>query len=444
MSRIRIEDLPPADENLTPEELEQIEGAGRPSFRPSLEGLEGREMYAVNLGNVLPGGLPGTALVRQIPLLKEMQIQHKEELGTKTFLQGDDYSIQVRTFKDGNETVHAIEVRRIHGAQQVFYALEGPDHRYTVITTVPGQAPVTRKYDVGGFRYEGEAAGGKLRFLVATVSGETKHVEAYEGFDDKSDDKAILVSREIYDNKGILVSKGIYRDGKLVSRYTFINGVKAQGVLRNDGKWEVTTTGTLAVEGFTKRVEVFDKVDGKLLSRNTTNMKFFLGDKHLSTVLPYVQELWFADGGYHKHVWKKEAHGPEGSNDHISRTVISNGMMIVTGYHLKGNTVYNGALAAESADATVTWTYQLNADNTIKSLAGYQAIEGNWSASWSPGGWSEWYPRQYGAPVFPPPVTIPDGIAWKGWETQFNWKGQRPIENGRWRVFDEYLKGLPQ
>jgi len=39
MARIRIEDLPP-DADLTPEELEQIYGgAGRPSFRPSLEGL---------------------------------------------------------------------------------------------------------------------------------------------------------------------------------------------------------------------------------------------------------------------------------------------------------------------------------------------------------------------------------------------------------------------
>ncbi len=45
MSRIRIEDLP-LGENLTPEEEALILGAGRQSFRPSLESLENREVPA--------------------------------------------------------------------------------------------------------------------------------------------------------------------------------------------------------------------------------------------------------------------------------------------------------------------------------------------------------------------------------------------------------------
>ena len=40
MARIMIEDLSPADESLTPEELEQIEGAGRRLFRPESLSLE--------------------------------------------------------------------------------------------------------------------------------------------------------------------------------------------------------------------------------------------------------------------------------------------------------------------------------------------------------------------------------------------------------------------
>jgi exo-beta-1,3-glucanase (GH17 family) len=55
MARIRIEELPPAD-NLMPEEMEQIFGAGRTSFRPMLEGLETRDLMASHShGALLPG-----------------------------------------------------------------------------------------------------------------------------------------------------------------------------------------------------------------------------------------------------------------------------------------------------------------------------------------------------------------------------------------------------
>jgi hypothetical protein len=53
MARIKIEDLPVA-ENLTPEQEELLEGAGLRSFRPTLEGLEGREMMDAGLGSGLP------------------------------------------------------------------------------------------------------------------------------------------------------------------------------------------------------------------------------------------------------------------------------------------------------------------------------------------------------------------------------------------------------
>src|SRR5262249_51371500 len=54
MARIRIDDLP-IPEKLTPEEEEQIRGAGR--FRPTLEALENREMYAADLGAALAPSL---------------------------------------------------------------------------------------------------------------------------------------------------------------------------------------------------------------------------------------------------------------------------------------------------------------------------------------------------------------------------------------------------
>jgi hypothetical protein len=45
MARIRIDDLPPA-EGLAPEQEERLAGAGLKSFRPTLEGLEAREVPA--------------------------------------------------------------------------------------------------------------------------------------------------------------------------------------------------------------------------------------------------------------------------------------------------------------------------------------------------------------------------------------------------------------
>jgi hypothetical protein len=53
MARIKVEDLPVAD-NLTPEQEELIQGAGRRSFRPKLEGLEDRQLMASHLAASLP------------------------------------------------------------------------------------------------------------------------------------------------------------------------------------------------------------------------------------------------------------------------------------------------------------------------------------------------------------------------------------------------------
>jgi hypothetical protein len=53
MARIRIEDLPVA-EDLTAEQEELIQGAGPKSFRPKLEGLEDRQRMAPHLAGTLP------------------------------------------------------------------------------------------------------------------------------------------------------------------------------------------------------------------------------------------------------------------------------------------------------------------------------------------------------------------------------------------------------
>ena len=73
MARIKIDDLPVA-ENLTPEQEEQIQGAGLRSFRPTLESLEGREMMDAGLGHglqppVLRPAVGGAGQVGHVRLL---------------------------------------------------------------------------------------------------------------------------------------------------------------------------------------------------------------------------------------------------------------------------------------------------------------------------------------------------------------------------------------
>lgn len=52
MTRIRIEDLAPV-EDLTPQEMEELFGAGRFSFRPTFEALEAREMMDAGIGHAV-------------------------------------------------------------------------------------------------------------------------------------------------------------------------------------------------------------------------------------------------------------------------------------------------------------------------------------------------------------------------------------------------------
>jgi hypothetical protein len=192
--------------------------------------------------------------------------------------------------------------------------------------------------------------GGEYRWVVTTTSQRsTQIIEVFEGF-------------------GMRGEGG----GQLLSRDTVTNGVTVHGELK-DGKWEVTTPGT---NDFQKRTEVFDKVDGTLLSRNT-----LYGDS-------YVEEVWGDKGAYTKNVWKTEQHGAEGSKDHIYKLVVANGEMKVTGYHLKGYRVYNGIYEYDTEDGTVTWIYKLKADGTVDKLVYYHAEDfhnaklGTYSATW--------------------------------------------------------------
>jgi hypothetical protein len=136
----------------------------------------------------------------------------------------------------------------------------------------------------------------------------------------------------------------------------------------------------------------------------------------------WVEEVWGADGTYTKNVWTKRAHGAEGSEDHVSRTVVHNGVMTVTGFNLK-NFVF--LETGETYPATVTWTYLLNENNAVNYLIRYDArvIAGDSdivSANWDFETGGEW--EHTGNPSHRiqegfqrPPNSIDDGSDWSGW-----------------------------
>jgi exo-beta-1,3-glucanase (GH17 family) len=88
MARIHIEDLSPTD-NLMPEEMGQIFGAGRNSFRPMLENLETRDLMAAHFrGALLPGltagarpldSVMGQALPAHTPQVHGLQASHGQQ-----------------------------------------------------------------------------------------------------------------------------------------------------------------------------------------------------------------------------------------------------------------------------------------------------------------------------------------------------------------------------
>jgi hypothetical protein len=489
MSRTRIEDLPPADENLTPEELAEIEGAGRPSFRPTLEGLEDRQLMAANvtaalspagvlqvegtpnddvvaikgIGNqiqvlsgvgasqklvnqfdagkvnsintLMGGGSDQVTLTNLGKLSLDVTIKEWDAGGrhNKETTMADGDKVLEQSWQAGNKTLHFVTVDQwCPGDRRAERTLTGEDNGNGFVVTrtfahmsqkegdpLKGIGQIRMKFDRYGGMWDGGAwvpevgqklverdgqpfngewktINGESRWVVTTGSQQTTHrIEAYERFGIRGEGA-----------------------GRLLSRDTTTGGVKVHGELK-DGKWVVTTAGS---KDFQTRTEVFDKADGTLRSRNTLYSA------------SYVEETWGDTNVYTKNVWRVEKHGAEGSNDHIYKVVIANNPttgnreMTVTGYHVKGYRVYNGAYEYDTEDGAVTWIYKLKKDGTIDKLVYYRAADfansrlGTYSATWFGGdgygmlksghsrnhcdndytfGWAEWKPWYYSA-----------GIAW--------------------------------
>jgi hypothetical protein len=470
MARIHINDLPPTD-GLTPEQEEQILGAGRKSFRPMLESLENREMYTVDATAALTAGVlnvqglhapwtpqdaaaalhqvgsqiqvlsglkneivrwfdaaqvkpidmlmsGGNALVNLIGLGKlsaDARFSTKGDEGTadvryinqavNSFREWDEggrhnkettmangHIVLEQSWEAGGLTKHFVTVsdKDPQGNKRTLVTAEdnGDGTPFVVTTTSPGYNQVVTKFDRYGGMWNGKAwvaaenqklveRGGKqvvgewkkesdgtLRWVVTTGPESDKHIEKYQG----------------YGQNG-------YGEGQLLVEDYKGDALSRRETIQTDGTRTVENFGVENGSKFIKQTEVYN--GNVLKSRVTVNL-----DRTL------VEETWGADKNgiavYTKNVWRTEHHGAEGSKDHISKTVITDGRMIVTGYHLKGIPVYHGLLKYGSDDATVTWVYKLNSDNTILSLDGYRAVEKSWSKEYS----ATWVRESWGSVPF--------------------------------------------
>ena len=218
--------------------------------------------------------------------------------------------------------------------------------------------------------------------MITTGTEKERRVEVFEGFGRGGEGSGLPTVHDRRDCEDFDKQVDLFdpRSGKLLSarprRTARRPGPSRRRSTARSGGWQRPP----ARKDFTKRVEVFEKADGR--SVRTTGgalQKGVLlaggGEQRV-----FIEEQW--GQRYTKNVWKTEAHGGPGSADHISKTEIWDGIMTVQGYHLKRVTVTNGAIASQSTDATVTWFYRLNADNSINRLTQWGAVDGGYSATW--------------------------------------------------------------
>lgn len=141
MARIKIEDLPVV-ENLTPEEEELIFGAGRPSFRPTLESLENREMMDAGFGSALQTPLAQSssgdnqlALVRQFASETTRQVNHIVGSAIQTAQQVNQF---VHSALETAQTAHT--ALRQAAIDQLFAGF-GRQNLPQSLGQAPGQSP---------------------------------------------------------------------------------------------------------------------------------------------------------------------------------------------------------------------------------------------------------------------------------------------------------------
>src|SRR5262245_36459177 len=265
MARITIDDLPAAPE-LPPEQEEQVQGAGPKSFKPSIESLEGREMYAADLAGALAPGLlapvkaaaPDPAPAQQHLLVNHTQVERVGDASAPTARQAahaaPDLALDAALW--GASSVTAADAPAVSALP--------PDRPGEDVHTIDGFTVRERRYEADGrLRYEVEVSDRGGRVVL-------RGRQTDSGFDVEQDGLGAaekVVSR--YDRVGGKWEGGAWAPDPgqtLRSRTdTLRTGGQVDGVLTADGKWVEKTTGT---GGFWEQTDTYARRGGDLLSRD--------------------------------------------------------------------------------------------------------------------------------------------------------------------------------
>jgi hypothetical protein len=350
------------------------------------------------------GKLPGSARHIGLGEGQSADVQYTNQRGEKVTEAVKEYDQGGRHNKETALTIGNRQYKVVEQSWQAgdktnhFVTVDGPGGRwvtgedngngFVVKSQKPGVSgsEVTTRFDRYGGMWDGQAwvpeAGQKLmtpdgqnvlgewqdgKWRVYTYPDGGRQIDTYEGFGRRGEG-ANLVFREIYDTKTIIRRNETYEGGQLVQRgteYQNAKGLVVVGERQTDGTWK-ERLGTVdkdgqnfvATTGVGSRTEVYDKADGRLLSRVR------------GTTAGWVEESW-ANGFYIRNVWTKQDHGAVGSADHVSRTVIKDGIGTTETFHAK-DVQYVGGWQKYKGDAYVKARYLINADGTLKELLSFE------------------------------------------------------------------------
>jgi hypothetical protein len=182
--------------------------------------------------------------------------------------------------------------------------------------------------------------------------------------------------------------------------------------LQRDGTWKVTTFGRTdrsageGFRGFKTQTEVFDRMGGKLLSYE----KIYTDGQSIRK--EWIAGQWVevtreANGSYTKNVWKKQDHGGDGSEDHISKSILDKGKgyFQVFTYHVSAKIWWGGApYTYDNVWEGRQYSLDKNGNPNFSDLQLYNVhapdgYENWWSKlggrEYYSNGWKEW---RYGGP----------------------------------------------
>jgi hypothetical protein len=421
MARITINDLPPGD-GLSPEQEEQVLGAGPKSFRPSIEALEAREVYDASLG----GALLPTPLTELAPA----NGSHVQPFTPEGDAQADQGGLAIVTpalamgdavlGPDLDAALWGGMAPSQEGMGDVAYSKTPDGGQFSQGPTLQ-TSPQTggREWDEGGSHFKESFTPSGDRVLERSVGGtlQSRETTFANGVIIRGELKGGLWVETTTGSKAFQSTVEIYDkvDGTLLERTTRLNSGSITLGVRMNGQWfETTFTGKVemqkdgTVKMFTPPTIPGAKADGdyKIYRRvgNEWKVIFYkhqiqdptgsLGSALGRSGMCWMEESWAVDGSkYTQDIWAVEDHAGAAENDrrHLSKTVVEGGKAKTTFYHTRaltgGNIIYMwGSARHEAADAQVTYVHAVDAQGKLGEMLSFQLIPDgrvDWGNTWT-------------------------------------------------------------